>query len=176
MLITSTFLTIKSKRHLKSYAGVDLATYQVLHESFLLLEQAKQEKLKNRPNRKRQYGGGDKARLLTVDDKLLFILHYYKTYPTMDNLSTFYKMSRSSAWNYVHGLSGQLHQILVDFNVMPLREMPSVEEFKAFLEANKVHQLIIDVTERNIERPKDKTKNRAQYSGKKNDTPLKIPS
>ena len=71
-------------------------------------------------------------------------------------------------------LSGQLHQLLVDLGHMPLREMPSIEDFKAFLEANKVHQLIIDVTERTIERPQDKVANRAQFSGKKNDIRLKI--
>jgi hypothetical protein len=113
---------------------------------------------------------------LTVDDKLLFILHYYKSYPTMDVLATKYEMSRSSVWNYVHALSAHLHQILVDLGVMPLREIPSIEAFKAYLEAHKVHQLIIDVTERTIERPKDKVANRAQFSGKKNGIPLKIPS
>lgn len=175
MILQSAYVKIKSIRELKSYAGVDLPTYKVLYACIEKLESEKQTTLANRPRRKRAYGAGCPNRLSSIDDKLLFILHYYKSYPTMDVMATKYEMSRSSVWNYVHSLSAQLHHILVDLGHMPLREMPSIEDFKAFLEANKVHQLIIDVTERTIERPQDKVANRAQYSGKKNDIRLKIP-
>ena len=40
--------------------------------------------------------------------------------------------------------------------------------YKALLAAHTINQLIIDATERRIERPKDKEANTAQYSGKKN--------
>lgn len=175
MLLQSTYVVIKSKRQLSSYAGVDTETYRILYSHLEKIEADKQSVLSSRTNRQRQYGAGCKERLATLDDKLLFILHYYKSYPTMDLLAIKYKMSRSSVWNYVHALSAKLHLILVELEVMPLREMPSIEEFKAFLEAHKTHQLIIDVTERTIERPSDKVANRAQYSGKKNDIPLKTP-
>jgi Helix-turn-helix of DDE superfamily endonuclease len=175
MILQSTYVRIKSKRELKSYAGVDLSTYKILHSCLEKQELEKQAILANRPTRKRAYGAGSPQHLASIDDKLLFILHYYKSYPTMDVMATKYEMSRSSVWNYVHALSGQLHQLLVDLGHMPLREMPSIEDFKAFLEANKVHQLIIDVTERTIERPQDKVANRAQFSGKKKDIRLKIP-
>jgi Helix-turn-helix of DDE superfamily endonuclease len=175
MILESTYVAIKSKRQLKSYAGVDIETYRILYSCLEKTESAKQSMLSKRANRQREYGAGCKERLSTIDDKLLFILHYYKSYPTMDNMAIDYKMSRSSVWNYVHALSAKLYPILVELGVMPLREMPSIEEFKAFLEANKVHQLIIDVTERTIERPSEKVANRAQYSGKKNDIRLRIP-
>jgi hypothetical protein len=176
MILQSNFVTINSKRQLKSYAGVDIETYRILYARLEKAEANKQSILSNRPNRQRQYGAGCKERLISLDDKLLFILHYYKSYPTMDIMAIDYKMSRSSVWNYVHALSAKLYPILVELGVMPLREMPSIEAFKAFLEAHKTHQLIIDVTERTIERPSDKVANRAQYSGKKNDIPLKTPS
>lgn len=175
MILQSTYVAIKSKRQLKSYAGVDIETYRILYACLAKVESDKQFQLSTRPNRQRQYGAGCKECLTTIDDKLLFILHYYKSYPTMDLMAIEYNMSRSSVWNYVHTLSAKLYSILGELGVMPLREMPSIEEFKAFLEANKVHQLIIDVTERTIERPSDKVANRAQYSGKKNDIPLKTP-
>lgn len=175
MILQSTYVRIKSKRQLKSYAGVDIETYRILFTCLEKTEADKQSVLSSRANRQRQYGAGCKERLPTLDDKLLFILHYYKSYPTMDLLAIEYKMSRSSVWNYVHALSAKLYFILVELGVMPLREMPSIEEFKSFLEAHKTHQLIIDVTERTIERPSNKVANRAQYSGKKNDIRLKIP-
>jgi AAA15 family ATPase/GTPase len=176
MILQSTYVTIKSKRQLKSYAGVDIETYRILYARLEKTESDKRSQLSNRANRRRQYGAGCKERLSTIDDKLLFILHYFKSYPTMDLMAIEYKMSRSSVWNYVHALSAKLYPILVELGVMPLREMPSIEAFKALLEANKVHQLIIDVTERTIERPSDKVANRAQYSGKKKGIQLRIPS
>jgi predicted DNA-binding protein YlxM (UPF0122 family) len=151
-------------------------TYKTLHSELELIENERLSTLGNRDNRLRKSGGGSKQSLVSIDDKLLFILHYYKSYPTMDVMATKYDISRATVWNYVHALSAKLHTILVKLEVMPMREMPTIEAFKAYLEANKVHQLIIDATERTIERPKNKMENRAQYSGKKNDIRLKIPS
>ena len=102
MLLQSTYVNVKSKRQLKSYAGVDLEMYKVLYKSLQSIKADKQNRLSSRPDRLRQYSGGDKKALLTIDDKLLFILHYYKTYPTMDVMATQYEISRSSIWNYVH--------------------------------------------------------------------------
>lgn len=175
MLIQSTYIKIPSKRSLKSYAGVDLSTYKTLHFELELIENERLSTLANRDNRLRQSGGGNKQSLVSIDDKLLFILNYYKTYPTMDVMATKYNISRATVWNYVHALSAKLHNILVKLEVMPMREMPTIEAFKAYLEANKVHQLIIDATERTIERPSNKMENRAQYSGKKNAILSKIP-
>jgi hypothetical protein len=175
MLIESTHIKISSKRLLKSYAGVDLETYKTLYTELELIENERFILLSQRKNRLRKTGGGNKQALMSTDDKLLFILNYYKSYPTMDVMAVKYNISRATVWNYVHGLSAKLHTILVKLEVMPMREMPTIEAFKAYLEANKVHQLIIDATERTIERPKNKIENQAQYSGKKKDIPLKIP-
>ena len=69
MLLQSTYITVKSKRQLKSYAGVDLETYKILHKSLESTEDEKQKALSSRPDRLRQYGGGSKEALLTIDDK-----------------------------------------------------------------------------------------------------------
>ncbi len=118
---------------LKSYAGVDIETYHLLSACLEKTEANKQSLLSNRIDCQRQYGGGCKERLTTIDDKLLFILHYYKSYPTMDFIAIEYKMSCSSVWNYEHALSAKLYSILVELGVMSLPEMHSIEEFKAFL-------------------------------------------
>jgi hypothetical protein len=173
MLIETKQIKIPSKRKLSSYAGVNLETYKALYKELETIENQRLKDLAARLDRQREFGGGGKQLLPTIDDKLLFILHYYKTYPTMDVMAVNYNISRTSVWNYVHELSRTLHNILVKLGVMPMREMPTVEAFKAYLEANKIHQLIIDATERTIERPSKKVENRAQYSGKKKDIPLK---
>jgi len=168
MLLDTTYVKLRDERELKAFTGVDFEIYNILRTELGKVLAAKREELANRADRKRSYGGGGKSRLANVGDMLLFILHYYKAYPTMDVMASRFTMCRSSAFNHVHSLSKVLYQILVNLEVMPLREMPSIEEFKALLAAHTINQLIIDATERRIERPKDKEANTAQYSGKKN--------
>jgi len=169
MLIENTHIRITGKRALKSYAGVDWETYKKLLAEFQLIDDERIESLSNRAGRVRRFGGGGKQSLPKAEDKLLFILHYYKAYPTMDVMATKYNISRAGVWNCVHGLSRQLHGALHKLGVMPMREMPDIEGFKAYLETNKVHGIIIDATERTVERPSKKADNRAHYSGKKKD-------
>jgi Helix-turn-helix of DDE superfamily endonuclease len=45
----------------------------------------------------RKPGGGCKGKLPTMAEKLLFVLYYYKTYPTFDVLGTQFDMVRSKA-------------------------------------------------------------------------------
>jgi hypothetical protein len=90
MILKSTHIVIPSKRSLKSYAGVDIETYKILYKELEIIELERHTTLMNKPNRLRQYGSGGKECLLTIDDKLLFILNYFKTYPTMDVMSVKY--------------------------------------------------------------------------------------
>ena len=55
--------------------------------------------------RRRKPGGGCKGKLPTMADKLLFVLYYYKTYPTFDVLGTQFEMARSKANENLHKLS-----------------------------------------------------------------------
>ncbi len=55
---------------LKSYAGVDIETYHLLSACLEKTEANKQSLLSNRIDCQRQYGGGCKERLTTIDDKL----------------------------------------------------------------------------------------------------------
>lgn len=173
-IIKTNYIELDNERSLKSYAGIGSKTYDLLIKEFELSEKERMSVLSGRANRKRKSGGGNKSFLSTAADQLLFILNYYKTYPTMDVLATHYGISRASVWNQVHKLSAVLHAVLVKLQVMPMRELPGVEEFKAYLETLDCRRLIIDVTERTIEHPKDKVADKAQYSGKKKDIPSKI--
>ena len=117
------------------------------------------------PNPQRKQGGGKKGVLKTPAEKLFFILLYYKCYPTYDVMSFLYGCDRSAACRRQQVLSGILERTLKRKLVLPKRQMRSVEEFlKAFPEAKEV---FIDGTERPIQRPQDKDRQKANYSGKK---------
>lgn len=55
----------------------------------------------NKPNRKRKVGGGNKGALKTVEQKLFYILFYFKVYPTFDVAGFLFEVNRSKACEWV---------------------------------------------------------------------------
>ena len=95
----------------------------------------------------------------------MFVLYYYKTYPTFDVLGTQFDMVRSKAHENLHKLSPILYNTLVHLELMPYRELGTPDDLKAAL--NGLDRLIIDATERASHRSQDDAKQREHYSGKK---------
>lgn len=129
------------------------------------LARTRQSAYRNNPQRQRKNGGGRKGFLPEVTDKLFFVLFYYKCYPTYDLLAFFYGCDRANACRRQFALSGILETTLGKKLVLPKRQLKNVEDFlRAFPEAREV---FIDGTERPIQRPRDKAKQKNNYSGKK---------
>jgi hypothetical protein len=116
--------------------------------------------------RQRRPGGGATGKLPTMADKLLFVLYYYKTYPTFDVLGTQFDMGRSKANENLHKLTPILYQTLVRLGAMPHREFATVADLKVALRG--IDQILIDVTERLYRRSQEQQMQREYYSGKKN--------
>jgi len=129
------------------------------------LNRQKKRAYDNNPDRERKLGGGRKGFLPGMEDKIFFILFYYKCYPTYDVLAFVYDCNRSNAMRRQKYLSGILETTLGKQLALPQRQLKNVEDFlKAFPAAKEV---FIDGTERPIQRPKDAAKQQANYSGKK---------
>jgi hypothetical protein len=115
--------------------------------------------------RQRARGGGRKARLQSMEAKLFFILLYFKCYPTFDVLGFLFELERGRANRWVHRLQGILETALGQRMMLPERKIESIEQFlDRFPE---VKEVIVDGTERPIQRPKDADKQKEHYSGKK---------
>lgn len=120
---------------------------------------------KTQPHRIRAVGGGRKGALKTSEDKLFFILFYFKTYPTFDVLGFFFGKPRGRSCEEAHLLMRVLKNTLGREWVLPKRKIRSMEEFlEAFPEVKDVFG---DGTERRIERPQKARSERKAYSGKK---------
>jgi len=162
-------IQIRDKRHLRALSGLTQAQFDALLPTFSTIYQAKRQadydQAVQAGERQRKTGGGRKSKLLTIADKLLFVLYYYKTYPTFDVLGTQFDLARSRAHTNLHLLSPLLHETLVQLHMMPQREFKSVEELTLALQG--VDQLIIDATERAFRRPQEPEQQRNYYSGKK---------
>ena len=170
-------IQIRDDRQIRSLTGLSQTQFEILLETFTstfteLQWQAYQEGLAN-GTRKRRPGGGRKGALPTMRDKLLFLLYYFKVYPTFDVLGTHFNMARSKANENLHNLVPILYQTLVHLGVMPHREFASAAELLEALD--DIETILIDVTEREHRRPQDEQTQREHYSGKKNDTRLKTP-
>jgi hypothetical protein len=123
--------------------------------------------------RKRKFGGGRKATLGTIEDKLLFILFYLKTYPLQEVMGVLFAMSQSQANAWIHTLSHVLQMALGTAHQLPARNpLTLAEVLAAYAELD----FIIDGTERRRQRPTDQDKQKTYYSGKKKPTPIKTTS
>ena len=71
------------------------------------LDQYVQDNYIDRDKRQRQYGGGKpESTLITIEDKLLFILYYVKVYPLQEILAFEFDMVQRTANEWIHILSG----------------------------------------------------------------------
>ncbi len=155
------------ERQFKALTGLSHAAFEKLLSLFTASyhEMQWESYERNKGQRQRKPGGGQKGRLDTMEKKLFFILYYLKVYPTFDVLGDRFDLDRSKACTNVHKLIPVLLRALDKAGVLPARRFESVEEMRASLSG--VTDLLIDATERARQRPKDDQTQREYYSGKK---------
>lgn len=160
-----TYGDLKNKpRVLQSLTGLTPQEFDALLLSFEEAWDAFVEETFQSQRRQRAYGGGRRAHLETGADKLLFILVYFRLYPTQEVQGYLFGIGQAQANEWVHRLTPILNQALGYEEQLPerrpwklqqvLRDCPSLE-------------FMIDGTERPINRPQDKEDRKTYYSGKK---------
>ena len=171
-------IQIRDDRQMTAVTGLSQAQFDALLPVFRDIYQATQQKTYEAGvaagTRRRKPGGGFKGKLPTRADKLLFVLSYYKTYPTFDVLGTQCEMGRSNANDNLHTLSPILSDTLVDLALRPYRELGTPAALKAALQGGD--QVIIDATARAYRRSQEDATQREHYSGKKNGLCASTPS
>lgn len=151
-------------RLLQSLTGMKTAEFEALLPSFeVAWQQFEQETFEGKA-RKRARGGGRKAELSTLADKLLFILVYFRQYPTQEVQGYLFGIGQPQANEWIHRLTGVLNQALGHEQQLPERRPARLE---SVLKSCPDLVFLIDGTERPINRPKDKEKQKHYYSGKK---------
>jgi hypothetical protein len=153
-------------RIFRSLTGLTRPAFLELLETFTYAyEQAlKKEEEKRKKARQRQRGAGRKATLSNMADKLLFILFYFRVYPTQEALGFFFGFGQPQANEWIHRLTPVLNAALGYEKQLPARNSADVERVLA--ECPEL-EFIIDGTERPIQRPKDRKLQKEYYSGKK---------
>jgi DDE superfamily endonuclease/Helix-turn-helix of DDE superfamily endonuclease len=162
---------LKNKpKTLRSLTGLNPAEFEALLDKFAQAWNAYVEETFQRVTRQRAYGAGRKAELERLEDKLLFILVYFRLYPTQEVQGFLFGIGQAQANEWVHRLTRVLNQALGSDQQLPEREPAKLE---AVLTSCPSLEFIIDGTERPLNRPKDKEDRKTYYSGKKKAHTLK---
>lgn len=115
--------------------------------------------------RKRKPGGGRKPTLETDEQKLFFILFYYKVYPTFRFAQSIFCFDKRNVQIWVRFLEKALFSAIGYELELPFQRIRSLNHWLEVCPDLK--EFIVDGTERPIQRPKDKQKQKDYYSGKK---------
>jgi DDE superfamily endonuclease/Helix-turn-helix of DDE superfamily endonuclease len=152
-------------RVLRAFTSLDPEEFEILLIPF---EKAWQDYIHrhyiHKKSRKRRYGGGRKPHLVAIEDKLLFILFYFKVYPLQEVIARIFGMSQGRANEWLYKLTPILETALGEAQCLPERDPQNLEQVLALCVAV---DFMIDGTERPIQRPTDPIEQKDQYSGKK---------
>jgi hypothetical protein len=149
---------------LQSLTGLNQREFETLLRSFEVGWQAYLEREYIQKPRARQYGGGRRAELSSSADKLLFILVYFRLYPTQAVQGFLFGLGQSQACEWIHKLSRILNEALGYEKQLPERQPARLE---AVLRECPSLEFLMDGTERPIHRPQDPDRQEHYYSGKK---------
>lgn len=157
----------RDRRKFLALTGLTLKEFNALLPAFAVAyeRQHSHDRTMTRRKRRRQPGGGRRGVLVTMEQKLLFILVYQKTYPLQVVMGEIFGMSQSGANQWIHRLLPVVRIALTAIGVMPERDGHQFAD--AERHTHESHAYIIDGTERRRQRPKDPEKQALFYSGKK---------
>ena len=166
----------KVKEHPKlllAMTGLSYAEFHQLLPHFqYALDQYVAQHYVDRDNRQRQYGAGrSESTLVSLEDKLLFILYDVKVYPLQEILAFEFGMVQSTANEWIQILSDVLKKALDHGEYLPERDPKQLE---TVLASETESMYGIDGTERPRQRPRDPAKQKHYYSGKKKRTRSRI--
>ena len=173
----SSFILVKGKYQYQGIFGMEKEQFERLFSEFQNLY--KKEAQKSYEARKNVYKTSDNgltARLRYIKEQRLreylhVTIYYLRHYPTFEVLGWTIGKTKQEACQIVHQWFVLLMKSLDSCKVLPARDLKHVEQVAEDLLGkgvidNEELDLIIDVTERRINRPKKGQKD--YYSGKKN--------
>lgn len=105
------------------------------------------------------------SQLPTDHDKLLFILYYLKTNPLQQDLAVSFGMKQPHAHTWLNLLRPRLEECLSSINKLPVRKSSLLNK-----QLGNLSRVLIDGTERPIQRSGDYETQKEYFSGKKKDT------
>lgn len=114
----------------QSFTGLSVAAFYELLPSFARAYEADldQRDKERSQKRKRERGGGRNGALPRLEDKLLFILFYFRVYPTQVLQGYLFRMGQTQAGEWVHRLTPILNRALGYEKQLPARKAQDIAQ------------------------------------------------
>lgn len=149
----------------KSFTGLDVSEFDSVYERVEQKYKELESIRLSRPDRKRAIGAGHPFKL-TLRDRLLMLLVYYRLYITSILAGFLFSLDQSNVLKDIH----MLEPLVKECIPIPKKLYERVERAGTPEEVEEYFpgfRAIIDATEQEIPRPKNGEKRRSHYSGKK---------
>lgn len=135
------------------------------------LRRAEQVRYVKESERKRPYGAGRRPVFYSDEEKLFFILSYYKIYPTYRFAEYLFELDHTNIHRWKEFLEDVLQRALGYELKLPERTIRCMEELIQV--CPEISECIVDATERSVRRPQDPKQETKYFSGKRKDHTVK---
>jgi hypothetical protein len=155
----------KHPEHFKTFTGLTLQEFDTLNGQIHHKYQEYEQKRLAKDNRKRAIGAGHPFKL-NLTDRLLTLLLYYRLYISSTLIGYLCNLNQTSALRSIRKLEPLVQEILP----IPNKQHQKIQRLTTIAEVETMFPgfaAFIDATEQEIPRPKNKTKRKTHYSGKK---------
>jgi hypothetical protein len=155
----------KSPSMLRSFAGLELSEFDSLYAKVESNYDKYERKRLSRKGRKNEVGGGRPFKL-ELRDRLLMLLAYYRLYVTSALLSFLFDLGQTNVLKDIRKLEPLVKECipLPEKLYERAKRAGTPEEVERFFPG---FMAFIDSTEQEIPRPKNATKRKSHYSGKR---------
>jgi hypothetical protein len=149
----------------RTFTGLEVSEFDSLHSKIEPKYEEYERKRLSRPERKREIGAGNQFKL-SLRDRLLMLLVYYRTYVTSTLAGFLFNLDQSNVLKDIR----MLEPLVKECTPIPkkvyegAKRARTPEEVEQFFPGFKA---FIDGTEQEIPRPKNAKKRKTHYSGKR---------
>jgi len=149
----------------RSLTGLEIKEFDTIYHKINTNYKDTEKQRLNKTNRKHKIGAGHPFKL-TLQDRLLMFLLYYRLYITSTLTGFLFDLDQSNVLKDIHKLEPHLKEALPTPKKIhnKVKRLQTIEEIEAVLPGLSA---FIDATEQEIPRPKNKKKQKTHYSGKK---------
>lgn len=160
------------------FTGLTIEQYKVLVKRLKPLWESAEFKRLWRNDRKRDIGAGRKYKVESLEDKLLVILIWYRSYTVLELLGWIFQMDATNIGRLIGKLTPLVEQAadpkLLTYLKTAEKKRRKIRTWDEFVnEFPDLAEIIIDSTEQRRKRPANKRKQKNFYSGKKHAHTLK---
>jgi hypothetical protein len=155
----------KKPRSFQSFTGVTVQQFDFLSQKIESEYRGTEEKRLSRRKREREIGAGHPFKI-SVKDRVLMLFMYYRMYTSYGLLGFLFDLDAANVYRDIRYLEPAVRRCIPipQKKYADAKKATTLEELEQYFPELKA---IIDASEQQIPRPKDKKKRRTHYSGKK---------